>query len=65
MWLIILVNKFSETRCHSYATDILRRYEISMGILIRQIILRNVEKGKKFVLSSSLRIPDPSLLGDP
>ena len=22
-------------------------------------------KGKKFVLSSSLRIPDPSLLGDP
>jgi len=36
MWLIILVNKFSETRCHSYATDILRRYEISMGILIRQ-----------------------------
>ena len=30
------------------------------------IILRNVEKDKKkFVLSSSLRIPDPSLLGDP
>ena len=29
------------------------------------IILRNVEKEKKFVLSFSLRIPDPSLLGDP
>ena len=28
------------------------------------MILRNA-KGKKFVLSSSLRIPDPSLLGDP